>query len=109
MLAGVAIGAGTGAVAGHMAGEGARPLRRAGVDCELCSLVFAGGLALTDPTIGTTLFENGPFWIRDSRGLVLGAELEDGLGAAGNGNGPGEDLDAGPAADDSIAASCEPR
>ena len=67
MLAGVAIGAGTGAVTAARVLE---PLRRAGVGCELCSLVFAGA-GLNRPEIGRMLFENGPFWICDSRSLLF--------------------------------------
>jgi hypothetical protein len=72
MFAGVAIGAGTGAVAGHMAGEGARPLRAPG---WLRVVVFAGA-SPNRPEIGRTLFENGPLpsWICDSTGLEFGAE-----------------------------------
>jgi L-aminopeptidase/D-esterase-like protein len=84
MFAGLAIGAGTGAVAGHMAGGGCST---ASTRRSRLRVVFAGirvrcvtgrerqvpRLAL--PTeIGRTLFESGPFWICDSRGLVFGAE-----------------------------------
>ena len=55
------------------------------------------------------LFENGPFWICDSRGLVFRMTGGWARRCQGTGTAPGRTWTTGPPPLDSIAASCEPR